>query len=160
YAVSPNRGSTLGGTSVTIYGTGLAGATSIAFGTSSVLLNGFFLNDTQLYVQSPPGAAGAVDVTVTTAAGTSARQTADRFTYATPGPPVINAVAPNRGSSAGGTQVRLFGSSFTNTTAVSFGGAGALGWFNSGDSELDVTSPAAAVGTVDITVATPFGTST
>ena len=159
YAISPNRGSTLGGTSAYIYGIGLAGATSVTFGTSAAGFYPGYQSDTQLYATSPPGAAGTVDVTVSTGVGTSVHQAADRFTYVTPGPPVIHAVGPNRGSSAGGTPVRLIGSSFSNATAVSFGTVPAASFYNNGDGELDVTSPAASTGTVNIMVTTPFGTS-
>jgi hypothetical protein len=160
YAVSPNRGSTLGGTGVIIYGSGLAGATSVIFGTSPAqyFSNGYQA-DIQLYTQSPPGAAGTVDVTVSTGAGTSAPQAADRFSFINPGPPVVNAVGPNRGSSGGGTSVHLFGSSFSNATTVTFGGVSAS-FSTGGDSDLFVRSPAAGTGTVDIVVTTPFGTST
>jgi hypothetical protein len=69
-------------------------------------------------------------------------------------------VAPNQGSSAGGTSIRLFGSNLSDATNVAFGSVNAAATFSwNGDSELDVTSPMLAVGTVDITVSTPFGTS-
>jgi hypothetical protein len=159
YAVSPNRGSTLGGPSVTIYGSGLAGTNSVTFGTSAASFYPGYQYDIQLYAQSPPGAAATVDVAVSTGAGTSVHQASDLFTYMTPGPPVVHAVAPNRGSAGGGTSVRLIGSSLSNATAVSFGSVAASFFSNNGDSEVDVTSPTASVGTVHITVTTPFGTS-
>jgi hypothetical protein len=79
--VSPNGGSPSGGTTVTITGTnfnnsGLVvhfGATS---GTSAAIVS-----DTSVTVHSPAHAAGVVDVTVTTAAGTSATSAADHFTF-------------------------------------------------------------------------------
>ena len=160
YAVSPNRGTTLGGTNVTIYGVGLAGATSVTFGSTAAGYYPGYQNDTQIYASSPAGAAGTVDVIVTTGVGTSARQATDVFRYVTPGPPVINAVAPNRGSSAGGTYVRLLGTSLSSATSVSFGGvAGSFSPYTNQDSELDVYTPSASAGTVDIVVTTPFGTS-
>jgi hypothetical protein len=159
YYLWPNRGTTLGGTGVTIYGSGLAGATSVSFGTSAAQFSTGYQSDSQLYTWSPAGAAGTVDVTVVTGVGTSATQAADRFTFVTPGPPVVNAVAPNRGSSGGGTSVHLIGSNFTNATTVSFGGA-STSFSVTGDSDLYATSPSTAAGTVDIVATTPFGTST
>ena len=66
----PEFGSALGGTDVRISGVELDGATSVKFG--DVAVEGFTLFDpfTVLAI-SPPHAAGTVDVTVTTPAGTS-----------------------------------------------------------------------------------------
>jgi hypothetical protein len=80
-SVSPATGSTAGGDSVTITGTGFTGATSVMFGTvagTNVVVNG----DTSITVTSPAGSAGQVDITVVTPSGTSAVVTGDEFTYA------------------------------------------------------------------------------
>lgn len=81
-AVSPNQGPATGGTSVMITGTGFcngAGATSVKFGATSAV--SYVVNsDTSITAISPAGA-GTVDVTVTTAGGTSATSAADKFTY-------------------------------------------------------------------------------
>ena len=76
--VSPASGSTAGGTSVTITGTGLSGATGVSFGGTPATVTAD--SGTQITVISPPGA-GTVDITVTTAAGTSAATGADHFAY-------------------------------------------------------------------------------
>lgn len=79
-AVSPTTGLTTGGTTVTITGTAFTGATSVKFGSSNATT--FTVNsDTQITATSPAGAAGTVDVTVTTSVGTSATSAADQFTY-------------------------------------------------------------------------------
>jgi hypothetical protein len=79
-AVSPYAGTTDGGTSVTVTGSGFTGATAVHFG--STLGTGLTVkNDSSLTVTSPGGSAGAVDVTVTTPAGTSTTTPVDRFTY-------------------------------------------------------------------------------
>src|SRR6185437_16476602 len=92
--VSPASGSTVGGSRVTLTGTGLAGATVVRFGR----VGGTIISDsgTQLVVTSPPrtgtagsGAAagtgaGTVDITVTTRFGTSGVTVADHFTYTAP----------------------------------------------------------------------------
>jgi len=77
--ISPTSGSTVGGTSVTISGCGFTGATGVKFGTTaaSFVTN----NDSTVTATSPAHAAGTVDVTVTTSAGTSATTPADQFTY-------------------------------------------------------------------------------
>jgi Tfp pilus assembly protein PilX len=78
--VSPNTGSTTGGTSVTVTGTNLTGATAVSFGrtaAAAVVVN----SATSITATSPAEAAGTVDVTVTTPGGTSATTSADQFGY-------------------------------------------------------------------------------
>jgi hypothetical protein len=78
--INPPSGPLAGGTSVTITGSLLTGATAVRFGANNA--TAFTVNsDTQISATSPPGAAGAVDVTVTTGSGTSAITPSDQFTY-------------------------------------------------------------------------------
>jgi hypothetical protein len=73
-------GSTSGGTTVNITGTGFTAGSTVKFGTtaaSSVTFN----SSTSLTVTSPAKAAGTVDITVTTPGGTSATSSNDQFTY-------------------------------------------------------------------------------
>ena len=80
YSLSFSSGTTAGGTSVVISGCAFTGATSVAFG--GVVATSFTVeSDTEIDAVSPPHAAGAVDVTVTTPHGTSATSPADNFTY-------------------------------------------------------------------------------
>jgi len=79
-SVSPASGPSTGGTTVTITGTGLSGATAVTFGATAA--TGFTVNSsTQITATSPAGAAGTVDIRVTTAGGTSVTSVADQFTY-------------------------------------------------------------------------------
>ena len=91
-SLAPNAGPAAGGTSVTITGTNFTGATAVKFGatTASYTVN----SATQISATSPAGS-GTVNVTVTTAGGTSAVSTADQFTLLTPGS-VYTAVTPVR----------------------------------------------------------------
>jgi hypothetical protein len=83
-SVSPASGPTTGGTTVTISGSNLLGATAVYFGT--VASSSFSVtSDTTMSAQAPPEVAGVVDVTVTSPRGTSATSTADQFTYRIPG---------------------------------------------------------------------------
>jgi hypothetical protein len=82
--INPASGPVAGGTSVTITGSLFTGATAVKFGANNA--SAFTVNsDTQITATSPPGAAGVVDVTVTTANGTSAIGAGDQFTYAAAG---------------------------------------------------------------------------
>ncbi|HZE15541.1 MAG TPA: IPT/TIG domain-containing protein, partial [Mycobacterium sp.] len=84
-SVSPASGPAAGGTTVTVSGTGLYGATAVNFGATPATS---FKVDTPSQVTAvAPAGTGTVDVTVTTAGGTSAVSSADRFRY-------LPAVAP------------------------------------------------------------------
>ena len=76
--VSPGSGSAAGGTSVTIAGTNLSGATAVHFGAAAAIFN---VKSTTTVTATAPSGSGSVDVTVTTPAGTSAAVSRDRFTY-------------------------------------------------------------------------------
>jgi len=82
--VSPNVGPSAGGTSVTVTGTDLTGASAVDFGNTPGT-NVTVTSATTLTVSSPPGTRGTVDVTVTTPSGTSATGPPDQFTYQSSG---------------------------------------------------------------------------
>lgn len=75
-------------------------------------------------------------------------------------PPVVDSVDPNEGPTAGGTEVTITGSNLTPCIEVNFGGVAAASFFDdeSGTTVTAVT-PAHVAGTVQVTVATPVGTS-
>lgn len=79
--ISPSTGSSDGGTTVTITGQHMAGATQVMFGTTAgtIVSN----TGTQIVATSPAHTAGPVHITVTTSAGTSTTSSADLFTYYT-----------------------------------------------------------------------------
>jgi hypothetical protein len=79
-SINPTSGPLAGGTSVTITGSKFTGATAVKFGANNA--TAFTVDsDTQITATSPPGAAGVVDVTVTTGSGTSGLGASDQFTY-------------------------------------------------------------------------------
>jgi hypothetical protein len=73
--------------------------------------------------------------------------------------PAITSVSPASGTHAGGTKVTLTGTSFTGAISVKFGTTTATFTVNSA-TKITVTSPAHAIGIVDIRVTTKYGTST
>ena len=77
--LSPDHGRRSGGTTVTITGTNLLGATAVHFGYHLARIDRV-LSATAIKVTSPKGT-GVVAVTVTTPGGMSAKTKADRFTY-------------------------------------------------------------------------------
>jgi putative cell wall-binding protein len=82
-SISPTGGSTSGGTTVTITGTGLTGLTAVAFG-GTAATSFTAVSATSATAVSPALGAGTAHVTVTTAGGISATGAGDQFTYTTP----------------------------------------------------------------------------
>ena len=174
--VSPASGSTVGGSRVTITGTGLAHAKDVRFGgvAGTIIAD----SDTQIIVTSPPSTVdtivttaaitadsgrqmtatgtGTVDITVTTPAGTSKASPADRYIYTAP-QPTVSRVSPDGGGTAGGTTVTIIGTGLAGATRVRFGGAAASITADS-STQITVTTPP-GMGTVTIIVTTPAGNS-
>jgi alpha-tubulin suppressor-like RCC1 family protein len=150
--VTPNEGSAIGGTSVTIRGRNLGNA-NVTFGGQPATI--IAETSKSITVQSPSHASGEVDVVVTTPYGASDANPADRFTY-TPAPTSVTNVQPDSGSPAGGTQVVISGSNFYGTPEVKFGSKPATGVEVLSSSTLRATSPEGA-GAVEVTVTTPVG---
>jgi IPT/TIG domain len=156
--ISPSSGPLAGGTSVTITGTDLLGASAVYFGTT--LATSFNVtSSTSITAVSPQGTSlGPVDVTVTTPAGTSpVNQPADQFTYLAA--PAVLGISPSSGPSAGGTTVTITGTSFTGASSVAFGTTPAVSFSVVSSTTITAVSPPGA-GTVDVIVTTPSGTST
>jgi alpha-tubulin suppressor-like RCC1 family protein len=154
-SVEPNAGPAAGGTSVTITGTNLSGASAVRFG--SIAATSFEVSSpTTIVAVAPAEAAGNVDVTVTSAGGTSRTSPADAYTYASL--PTITKLEPSAGPTAGGNSVTIIGTNLAAARAVSFGLTGATITSDS-ESAITVTAPAGLMGTVDVTVTTPGGTS-
>ncbi len=152
--ISPAVATTLGGTQVTIEGVNLAGTTAVSFGTNPATI--VSVSPDLVLVISPAGAMGTVDVTVTTPGGTSATSAADQFTYEAV--PTVTGIGPATGLPGGGTGVVITGTNLLGATTVDFG-ANPATIFSASLTQLVVINPAGAVGTVDVTVTTPSGTS-
>jgi hypothetical protein len=149
---SPSSGPV--GTSVTINGTGLTGATAVKFG--GVAASSFSVNPsgTQITATVPSGAVTG-KITVTTAGGTATSAT--NFTVTTTAP-TISSFSPKSGPI--GTAVRISGSGFAGATAVRFNGVAAASFtVNAQGTRIDTKVPTGAT-TGKITVTTPGGTAT
>lgn len=151
-SLSPTSGPTAGGNVVTINGTNLSGASSVKFGSNAATI----LTNTagQITVIAPAGAPSSVNVTVTTAGGTS-----NPLPYFYLAAPTLSDLSPHLGPATGGNTVTVFGTNLTLTNAVNFGGSPATAITVVSDNQLTVTAPAGS-GTVVVTVTTPGGTST
>ena len=120
-SITPNVGTTDGGTLVIITGTNLLTTTSVSFGTT--LATGVVvISSTQVNAVTPANfAGGTVDVTLTFSSGPAVTRLAG-YTYVTS---LILSFAPTSGPNAGGTIVQIDGLNFSSAThhvdSVAFG---------------------------------------
>ena len=144
--LSPSSGPI--GTSVTITGTNLTGATSVSFNGSSA---SFVVNSaTQITVTVPAGTTTGL-LTVTTPGGTS-----NGITFSVTAPvPTLSSLSPASGPV--GTSVTITGTGLTGATTVSFNGTAATFAVVSAGT-ITATVPAGAA-TGNVTVTTPGGPS-
>src|SRR5712691_6064619 len=138
------------GTSVTITGSNLSGATAVKFnGTTAA----FSVNSDTQITDTVPAAASTGTISVTTGGGTATSSAS--FTITSPAP-TLSSFAPTSGPV--GTSVTITGSNLTGATAVKFNGTTAAFAVNS-DTQITATVPAAAsTGTISVT--TGGGTAT
>lgn len=99
-SLSVTSGTTLGGTAVTITGTSLTTPTSVTFGgvAGTSITN---TSATQFTVTTPAHAAGAVDVVIIAASGTTTVASAYTYNLATLAPPTALALTPGLNSANG-----------------------------------------------------------
>jgi hypothetical protein len=154
-SISPAIGTIAGGSTVTIDGSGLSGATGVTFGSTAASFH--VLSDTQMTATSPPNASGNHNISVISAGGTSANSSADVFNYV-PGP-AIAGITPSLGPPAGGTSVLIFGTGFASATSVSFGAVPATSFQVLSGGQISAVSPPESPGTRDISVTTAAGSS-
>ncbi len=164
-SVAPISGTPLGGTTVTLTGadfdaagTGGAGSTLVRFGTAPAT-QVTILNETTLTCLAPAGAPGvSSDVRIENPNGAATLVRAYRYH----GAPVLAALAPGNGPSAGGTTVFLTGSGFTSNVVgpntVSFGGQPARNVITVDDTRVRALAPAGTAGTsVDLVLSNSNG---
>ncbi|MGE5057516.1 MAG: beta strand repeat-containing protein [Acidobacteriota bacterium] len=152
--VSPNSGSTAGGTTVTITGTNFASGATVTFG-SAQATGITVVNGTTITATTPGGTAGTVTVTVTVNGQSSTL--ASGFTYIAP--PTVTATSPNTGTTAGGTGVTITGTNFASGATVKFGSAQATGVTVLNNTTITATTPPGNAGAVAVSVTNTNGLS-
>lgn len=150
--LTPSMGPTGGGTTLVITGTNFVPGASVSVGNASCL-NVAVLDLNTITCVTPPGAAGAVNVTVTTPAGTTAPES---FTYVLA--PTITGVSPPSGPFAGGTQIAIAGADFSGLEGVTVGGTNCLNILLLSPSLIQCVTPPGTVGAQDVVVDTAGGT--
>jgi hypothetical protein len=117
-----------------------------------------YMGPTSLTVTVPSGSApGVVGVSVVNPDGqTGSRDGA--YTYTAPAP-VVSAVSPVSGTTAGGTRITIAGANFVNGATVSVGGAAATGVVYGSATSISALVPARSAGAVTVAVTNPDGQS-
>ena len=177
-SITPSTGPSVGGTTITIAGSGLAGATQVTFqpNDSGTGQNGLNCNasaipaakivsvsDSQVVavtpaVGTPDATLCSEDVVVTTSAGSNTLAWQDRFLYLARAlkAPTVASVSPLGGPASGGARVTITGAGFAAATGVSFGGVPAAFSVKSDTTIVAFAPPASkAAGSVDVTVTAP-----
>lgn len=116
-SVQPPQGPVAGGTPITISGSGLSGKTAVLIG-GKPAIGVQVVSDAEVIATTPPGVFGPQPVHVVNQRGAGLLK--NGFIYV--GVPVITAVTPASGPTAGGTTVTVSGWGFDKDADVRFGG--------------------------------------
>ncbi|MFF3689572.1 IPT/TIG domain-containing protein [Streptomyces sp. NPDC002187] len=151
-SITPSSGTTAGGTTVTLAGNELLGATNVSFDTTAA--PSFTVDSaTQVTAVTPAHTAGAATVTVTTPGGTSNPGNYEYFNA-----PTLTALTPAQGPTYEGNAVTLTGTSLTTTTGVLFDST-PVSFTVDSPTQVTALAPAGAAGTVTVTLTTTAGVS-
>jgi formylglycine-generating enzyme required for sulfatase activity len=151
--LSPTEGCFVGGAPITITGSYLGTATAVTVG--GVPATNVVATLNQITATTPAGALGPAVVRVTTAAGTvTALQS---FTYM---PASVSSIAPNTGTSAGGSQITITGAYLALTTGVTVGGSPCSNVTVVNASTVTAVTPAGTLGNADVVITGGKGTIT
>lgn len=150
--VTPEQGSVLGGTVITITGTGFASTVAVAVGGAPCTAV-TVLSPTQVRATTPPGTAGQAAIAVTTPAGTSLAPSPFNYVLQS-----VNSISPSSGSYSGGTSITISGQYLSGTTAVTIGGVPVTNLVVVNSTTVTAVTPPGSVGAVDVVVTGSKGT--
>ena len=144
--VTPLQGSTLGGTVISITGSGLSGVTAVSIGGAPCTAV-TVLSPTLVRATTPPGVVGEAAISVTAPSGTTLAPAP--FTYVMQ---QVSSIVPNTGSYTGGTAITITGAYLAATTSVTIGGVPATNVVAVSATQVTAVTPAGSVGTVDVVI--------
>jgi hypothetical protein len=154
-AVGPSVGTSTGGTSITITGTGFTGATGVTVG-GAACTPFTVVSDTSITCTTPAGAAGTASVVVTTPDGSNAANTL--YTYASIN---VTAISPATGPTSGGQSVTITGWGFTGALRAYIGGVRCRNPFTVvSDTQIVCNTGANAAGVASVVVTDSNGVNT
>jgi Galactose oxidase-like, Early set domain/IPT/TIG domain/Glyoxal oxidase N-terminus len=155
-AIAPSSGSSNGGTSVNLTGTGFqTGATVKLGGTAAASVT--VVNSASITATTAAHAAGAVNVLVTNPNGQNGTLT-NGYTYTNPAP-TVSSLTPNSGTANGGTGVTIAGTGFLAGATVKLGGTAATNVSVLSGASISATTSAHAAGAVNVVVTNTDGQS-
>jgi formylglycine-generating enzyme required for sulfatase activity len=145
-SVSPLQGSVLGGTEITINGSGLSTATAVTVG-GAPCTNITVVSPRQIRATTPAGGVGTAEIVVTAGAGSESAPS--EFTYMQQ---TITSIFPSAGHFSGGSLITISGSYLGGTTGVTFGGVPATSLEVVDATTVRAVTPAGSVGAVDVVI--------
>ena len=151
--VEPAVGSTLGGTSVVVTGTGFVEGTKVTIGKAVASLK--IESATEIVAKTAAGVAGKDEVVASYANGVVSTGGAS-FTYIAP--PTVTSISPAEGSTLGGTAVKVKGSGFLKGSKVKIG-AEATRWLLFRKLKLTAKTAAESAGKAEVVVTDEVGSS-
>lgn len=151
-AVAPMLGSSVGGTTARLFGTGFRVGMTLTVGGTRVA-DYVLVSSTMIDLTMPPHPPGVVDIVLTSPSDEVSRL-AGVFTYVYYPPPAVTDLAPNRISTRG-SELTIKGTGFTSGTSVTIDGAGLPVFFYK--DTLYATAPPHLEGTVDVVVTNADG---
>jgi formylglycine-generating enzyme required for sulfatase activity len=153
-SVSPSQGSVLGGTVITITGTGLAGTTGVTVGgnpCSGVTV----LSPTQVRATTPAGSAGQAAISLLSPSGSTLAPSP--FTYVLQS---VTSITPSSGIYSGGTSITISGAYLAGTTGVTIGGVPCTSVVAVNSTTVTAVTPPGLIGSFDVVVSGAKGTVT
>jgi hypothetical protein len=153
-SLTPGSGPEVGGTGVTISGSGFTGVTDVSVDGVSVAF--VVVDDGTITFTTLAHVPATVPVVV---AGPGGSSDPLDFEFTDVPDPVVVSLAPSSGPVAGGVSVIIAGTGFTGATAVTFDGIVAPDFTVDSATQITVTTPAHAVGVTDVAVLSPNGDS-
>ena len=150
-SIAPSIGTTLGGTAVTITGTGFTGATAVTL--DGIPATGItVVSDTSITATTPFNSAGPADVVVTTPGGSVTGLGA--YTYTSTAAPTFTSIAPAIGPLAGGTAVTITGTNFASggLFGVKIGGVAATITGTTTAVKITATTPPGSEGAQNVVI--------
>lgn len=164
-SLSPQQGSVLGGTSVTLTGANIGSGAIVCFGPlvagecpdelQSVGATTMTESGTKLVAVTPPHSLGSVDVTIINPDEQAGNTMAQAFTFLGVDQlpvPTITTVTPSSGPQGGGTVVTINGTNLAAGAKVKFGGTNATSVEFVSATSIKATTPEHAAGAVDVVV--------
>ena len=150
-SVSPVGGTTLGGTPITITGTGFQTGAAVNINVSSCN-NVVVVSSTSITCDTPAGASSTRDITVTNT-DNQTHTLSSAYTYSAP--PTVTGAAPDNGSTGGGSSITITGTNFVSGVRAYINNVECTPLTFNNTASVTCTTPAGSAGLQDIKIVNP-----